>query len=274
MSKLSISVVIIAVVVATTSICGAVTVASASGSQIRLCVNKKTLVVAQRTKCKSTEKSILVNAQGIAGPQGPAGLPGAQGLSGPPGPSGIDGLPGLDGQNGQDGAQGATGIQGPEGLQGPQGIQGPPGPPGSDAMGALPVVGWGPSNQAPLVAVGELFYPGVAMTAYPLPAQPGPYVVTLGIQVSETMSHLSSPHTYVCLDPYFSMTYMTIPETNSSGYVHQFQVTYVTQENATQTSLSCGQFTNGGPTWDAATFQVYPISVIQVSSSEVLSPAP
>lgn len=274
MSKLSISVVLVVVVVATMSIFGAVTVASASGGQIRLCVNKKTFVVAQRTKCKSTEKSLLVNVQGIPGPQGPAGLPGAQGLSGAPGASGIDGLPGLDGLNGQDGAPGATGIQGPEGLQGPQGIQGPPGPPGSDAMGALPVAGWAPNNQAPLVAVGELFYPGVAMTSYPLPTEPGPYVVTLGIQVYETMSHLSAPHTYVCWDPYFSMTYMTIPETNSSGYIYQFQVTYVTQANATQTSLSCGQFTNAGPTWDAATFQVYPISVIQVASSEVLSPAP
>lgn len=272
MAKLSIPAVVIAttLIVATTSVVGAVAVTSSSSSQIRLCVNKKTFAVTQRTACKSTEKTILINSQGIPGAQGPAGPPGLNGAPGSDGAPGLPGAPGADGAPGLPGTPGADGLPGTPGAPGEQGIQGLPGPAGSDATGALPKAGWGVNVYSSPVSVGDSG--GSLMTSWSLPSAPGPYVVTLGVQIRETMNHDSAPRTYSCSDPYFRQTFMTIPATSSAGVPYQFQVTYVTYPGDTTTFLRCGQMNSGSP-WDPADFWVYPVAVIQVSGWEQLQPA-
>jgi hypothetical protein len=47
--------------------------AGATTSTLTFCIDKKTAIIAQRTKCKSTEKVQLINVSGQIGPQGPAG---------------------------------------------------------------------------------------------------------------------------------------------------------------------------------------------------------
>jgi len=271
--------VVAAVIVATSSILGVAAVASTQSNQIRLCVNKKTFIVAQRATCKSTEKTVMGNLQGVPGARGPSGAPGIAGIpgrDGAPGAAGTPGTPGADGapgQAGSSGVDGLPGVPGAPGAQGIQGIQGPPGPAGSDATGALPMAGWGVNVYSSPVSVGEGFSPGVQMMSWSLPSAPGPYVVTLAVQIRENMNHDAVPHTYVCTDRFNRLNFMTIPATSSVGQIYQFQVTYVTYSNETTTFLKCGQYSFGA-SWEAADFWVYPASVVQVSSWENLQPAP
>jgi hypothetical protein len=49
--------------------------AQAVSSTLNFCIDKKTSVVAQRAKCKATERAVAINPNGLTGPQGPKGDP-------------------------------------------------------------------------------------------------------------------------------------------------------------------------------------------------------
>lgn len=59
-----------------------------AANAIRLCVDKKTQVVTQKPKCSSSERTLILNGNGIPGPIGPAGPRGETGLQGPKGETG------------------------------------------------------------------------------------------------------------------------------------------------------------------------------------------
>lgn len=91
----------------------AISHATTGGSDILVCVNKKSGVMRQNTKgkCQKTERIVRLSSAAVAlaapGVQGPTGATGAQG------PMGVQGL------------TGATGAQGPAGIAGPAGAIGP-----------------------------------------------------------------------------------------------------------------------------------------------------
>jgi hypothetical protein len=61
---------------------------NATTPQINFCVDKKTSVVTQKTRCSSYERSLTMNSTGIQGPKGDSGIAGQQGPKGDAGPQG------------------------------------------------------------------------------------------------------------------------------------------------------------------------------------------
>lgn len=70
------------------------TSAGAATNTIKLCASKSSGVVAQRSSCKSSERTLTVNQVGIQGPRGLQGEPGAPGAQGEPGARGETGATG------------------------------------------------------------------------------------------------------------------------------------------------------------------------------------
>ncbi|SEN70144.1 collagen-like protein [Nonomuraea pusilla] len=108
---------------------GGVATASAAGSEVNACVNKKTRyvrIVNPGAACRKTEESVTIGGGGTetAVTAGPKGDRGAQGPQGPKGETGPQGPQGLKGATGPQGPKGDTGPQGPAGPQGPQGEPG------------------------------------------------------------------------------------------------------------------------------------------------------
>lgn len=90
--------------------------ASTPESLIHSCMQKNSgnlRVVADPGDCRSSERALAWNQQGIQGETGPQGEQGEQGIQGEPG---------------ADGAAGPAGPEGPAGLAGPEGPAGPAGP--------------------------------------------------------------------------------------------------------------------------------------------------
>lgn len=87
-------VVIFALIVVFSVVVQAGTSAGATTNTIRLCANKSSGVVAQRSSCKSSERTLTVNQVGIQGPRGLQGEPGAPGAQGEPGARGETGATG------------------------------------------------------------------------------------------------------------------------------------------------------------------------------------
>jgi hypothetical protein len=75
--------------------------------------------------CRSYERAVTWNQQGIPGQNG---SPGPAGPTGSPGPTGASGPAGATGATGPTGPIGAPGATGPTGATGPQGSAGPAGP--------------------------------------------------------------------------------------------------------------------------------------------------
>lgn len=118
---------------------GASTPTARAATTVTACVNRKTRVMRQTTKCKKREFKVIWSGQGAVGPQGiqgPAGPQGAQGTQGVTGESGTQGGTGVgpQGATGSSGPQGETGPQGPEGPQGEAGLPGAQGEPGSPGL--------------------------------------------------------------------------------------------------------------------------------------------
>ena len=124
-----------------------VVVAQSAGptGTIKACVNTQNgyaMRLSPPEGCKSNERSIEWNAQGIEGQRGARGAQGEQGIQGIQGIQGEKGDTGATGETGETGPVGETGATGPRGPAGetgpqgpigPQGPQGPTGAPGQDA---------------------------------------------------------------------------------------------------------------------------------------------
>ena len=81
---------------------------------------------------KDSINTLIINLDGIDGPQGPKGATGSQG------PRGATGLQGIQGPTGSQGIQGPTGLQG---LKGATGLQGQKGATGTKGATGAPGVG-------------------------------------------------------------------------------------------------------------------------------------
>ena len=74
--------------------------AAADGDFIHACVQRSsglTRIVRPGESCRASEKLVVWDVAGPAGPQGPAGPHGLDGPAGPPGSEGPAGSPGLSG---------------------------------------------------------------------------------------------------------------------------------------------------------------------------------
>jgi collagen triple helix repeat protein len=166
---------VLLVVALTAGAAGATALGGGSDSTVRLCVAKDGSVRVVKKGCRSGEKLVVVNQQGVPGAAGPAGSTGAPGA---PGPSGAPGSTGPTGAAGPSGAPGSTGPSGPTGAPGstgPSGPTGPTGPPGADAP--TPVV-LPQSTGSFVLSLGEGLVQRVRSVAgcsqpdFDLPAQP------------------------------------------------------------------------------------------------------
>lgn len=103
-------------------------------------------------RCRSRERRVTWEKQGLRGSSGVQGVQGVQGATGPQGvtgPRGTTGLAGPQGATGSQGVPGEAGAQGPAGPSGPAGPAGPVGPVGPSGPSESQLVIGAPATSAP-----------------------------------------------------------------------------------------------------------------------------